>query len=258
MTVLPEIDPKRAPIVYRAKRQDVDVVLKIVLMLATDYTHRMIRTFYWLWCLHKASVEKNVRIHFPLCLEGPGHMHLGNDCLVRRGVAIACAAGSEIRLTSKCTLSEGVVLQTGQDAKAIFGAECQVGTRAILQINGEWDIGAGSTISSYCVISAREAGMGGKLIIGKGSVIGDNTLMDVTGDLTIGDQVAIGPYSIIYTHDHTYQHEGPVAWKGGIKLAKVIIEDGAWGHCRRKICNCSRFRRYQECSARERRWWSSC
>jgi acetyltransferase-like isoleucine patch superfamily enzyme len=197
-------------------------------MLATDIAYKIVRTFYWLWCLHKASVGENVRIHFPFCLEGPGHVHLGNDCVVQRGVAIACAAGSEIRLTPKCTLAEGVVLQTGQAAKVIFGEECQVGTRANLQINDEWDIGAGSTISSYCVISAREGGGGGKLVIGKGSFIGDNTVIDVTGDLTIGDQVAIGPYSVIYTHDHTYEHEGPVAWKGGIKRAKVTVEDGAW------------------------------
>ena len=202
--------------------------MKLLLLWLRCALHFQTRKLFWLWRLSQAQLGRDLRLEFPLKAEGKGRLVLGDGCAVRRDVTLACAQSSEIVLEEKCVLGQGATIRTASGAQVKLGAGCEIGPQTTLQTNGKCEIGKKSVIASNCAVFSRESGQDGTLTIGAGCHIGDHCLLDLTADLTIGEEVAIGPNCIIYTHDHIYQHEGGVAWKGELKRDAVIILDGAW------------------------------
>ena len=109
-----------------------------------------------------------------------------------------------------------------------FGERVAVHEHCSFAAAGEWRIGDGCQIESYCRIGDREPGQGGKLVVGIRSFIGDYSVLDTTGGLCIGDHVAIGPFSIIYTHDHEAGGKSESSWSGRLMKGAVSIGNGAW------------------------------
>jgi acetyltransferase-like isoleucine patch superfamily enzyme len=202
--------------------------MKAFNILARSCVERMMRKLYTLWLLNRASIGRNVRIHFPIQMQGRGRTFFGDGMTVHRNVTIACAAGSELQFGKKCLIAEAAFICSGLAGKIIFEDDCSIGPFVQLISNSRCNIGEGTHIASYCSIFAREKGLHGTLKVGRRSHIGDNTLVDLSGSVIIGNDVAVGPYSIVYTHDHDHRNSTPVAWAGGVICRPVEIGDGAW------------------------------
>jgi len=173
-------------------------------------------------------VGKGGTVQIPLRCEGKGKFVTGNHFILKRNVLLGIGKGS--RFTTKDNLKIGanatVEFAYGSDLTA--GDNLTIDRNAQIIVNGNWIWGNRVNISPGVQILSREEGHFGNLMIGNESEIGDNTILDVSSNIEIGNQVSIGPNSVLYTHNHLYQDISLAAWKGGVKTAPIIIEDGAW------------------------------
>lgn len=189
---------------------------------------RFARFLYWNLRLAQANLGPGVKIEFPVIVEGNGRLTLGACVELMKQATIGLSPGSHINIGAGSRIHPKANLHAGKDTTIKLGEKCSILTHAVVRNGKGVEMGAGSSISSYCNIFPREPGYDGKLIIGKGSNIGDNTIIDTSDDVIIGDMVALGPYDIVYTHDHDYRSDSFAAWKGGVHTGKVVVEDGAW------------------------------
>ncbi len=198
------------------------------MLRAKDALARLARRQYWLYRLSRSSIGRNVRIRFPLRVEGRGRLALGDGTVVEANVTLGCGQGSGVHFAGGCRLGEGMSLRAAPGVKASFGAGCVVGPHSMLEVQADWRIGANTIIDNYCSILAREPGPAGSLIVEEGGRIAYQSIIDLSDAVTLGANVALGPHTIIYTHDHDYQHGGPVAWHGKVVRKPVVIGEGAW------------------------------
>lgn len=190
--------------------------------------NRFARFFYWNLRLAQASLGKDVRLHFPVIIEGSGRLIVGPGAELMKRAALGLSAGAQVIIGKGSRIHTEANIHAGKDTIIRLGEKCSVLTHAILRNGKGVEIGNGSSVSSYCNIFPREPGYDGRFLMGEGSNIGDNTIIDTSDDVIIGNQVALGPFDIVYTHDHNYHSDTFAAWKGGVHTGKVVIEDGAW------------------------------
>lgn len=203
-------------------------LIKIKLLWLRYLGHRLSRFVYWNLRLAQAGLGRNVRIDFPVIVEGSGRLTVGEGAALMKRCTIGLSAGSQIMIGPGSRIHPEANIHAGKDTTIRIGEKCSVLTHAVVRNGKGVEMADGSSVSSYCSIFPREPGYDGKLVIGKGSNIGDNTIIDTSDDVIIGEQVALGPYDIVYTHDHDYRADSVAAWKGGVHTGKVIVEDGAW------------------------------
>lgn len=186
------------------------------------------RSLYWYYRLSRAEIGRGVTLGFPLCVEGRGHLVLGDRCTVRREANLGTGAGARLELAPNSIVDSRVTIRVGA------GQSFQVGSRSFIEegsrfyVNGTWVVGSDCAIASHCAIFAREAGQSACLRIGDGTHIGDYTLIDVCDDVILGPEVALGPFCILYTHDHDHTRAAGAVWKGPLKKAPITIGHGAW------------------------------
>jgi len=204
------------------------MIQRVLALWAKDVISRLVRRQYWIYRLSRSSIGRNVRIHFPLRVEGRGQLVLGDGTAVGADVMIGCGERSEVHFAERCRLGEGMSLRAAPGIKVTFGAGCTVGPCTSLEAQADWRVGANTVIDNYCSILAREPGPAGSLFAGEGCRIACHSIIDLSDTVTFGTDVAIGPHAIIYTHDHGYEHSGLAAWHGKVMRRPVEIGDGAW------------------------------
>ncbi len=200
------------------------IALKYILYLLT----RLSRNLYWLLRLSQSSIGKNVSINFPVIIEGYGKLIIGNSVLIKKRASFGISKGGKVIINNNAQIYENVNIHAGKDVTITIGEQCSILKESTLRNGNNVTLENFSSISSYCNIFPREPGFDGCFILGEKSNVGDYTTIDTSSDVIIGKEVAIGPSSIIYTHDHDYKSDTFAAWKGGVKLGKVTIEDGSW------------------------------
>ncbi|HNW74005.1 MAG TPA: DapH/DapD/GlmU-related protein [Bacteroidales bacterium] len=203
-------------------------LIKIKLMYLSYVAKRFSRFIYWNLRLAQSDLGKNVRIHFPVILEGSGRLTVGPGAELMKRCSIGLSPGSRIILGASTRIHPEANIHAGKETTILLGEKCAILSHAIVRNGKGVEMGNNSSVSSYCNIFPREPGYDGRLVIGKGSNIGDNTIIDTSDDVIIGEQVALGPHDIVYTHDHDYRSDSFAAWKGGVHTGKVVVEDGAW------------------------------
>ena len=188
----------------------------------------MIRNLYWLYRLSRIGNIHQVRIFFPVIVEGRGKISFGAGSVLNSHANLGCATGSHLSFGRNCGLGNRVFIRIGGEARIHFGDQVKIENDTVIYSNNHWEIASDVSISSHCHIHAREPGMNGILKMGTGSYIGNHSIVDLTDDIQIGSQVAIGPNCVLYTHDHDYRNSPGIPWKGTLLKSPVIIEDGAW------------------------------
>ena len=201
---------------------------RVLMLRLKDALARLARRQYWLYRLSRSSIGRNVRIRFPLRVEGRGRLSFGDGTLVEANVMLGCGVGSEVQFAERCRLGEGMSLRASPMTKVLFGPGCAVGPHSTLEANADWCMGPDSVIEDHCSVFAREPGPAGLLIIGEGSCVSYHSIIDLADTVTLGKHVALGPHTIIYTHDHEHENDSPVAWHGSPVRKPVEIGDGAW------------------------------
>lgn len=204
-------------------------LLFIIFYLFLNVINRITRHLYWLYRLWKCNIGKEVKIVYPIKVEGSGKFIFGDNVKISRKVDLGAGAKSIITFGKNTIIQEGFYLRANKGVSITFGANCNLGPGVKIYTNSNWCVGEGVTISSNCALHAREPGLNGVFIIGDHSYIGDNTIIDLTDKVEIGNDIAIGPNCTLYTHDHDYKNtkEKP-AWQGQLKTSPIKIEDGAW------------------------------
>ncbi|MES2431361.1 MAG: DapH/DapD/GlmU-related protein [Bacteroidota bacterium] len=170
----------------------------------------------------------NIKIDFPVKVEGKGKITIGNNVTLRKNVELGIANSATLNINDDTTIDKNVVIKIGSDSSLNIGKRSiiEMGTR--LFINNKWEWGNDVMIATNCNFFSREQGYFGKLTLGNGTHIGDNTIIDISDNILIGNEVAIGPNCVLYAHDHVYDVHDKAAWMGGIKTGPITIGDGAW------------------------------
>lgn len=203
-------------------------IIRIKILYFKYLGSRFARFIYWNLRLAQSGLGKNVRIDFPVIVEGNGQLVVGDGVSLMKRCTLGLSQGSKISLGEGSRIHPEANIHAGKDTEIRIGKKCSVLTHAVVRNGKGVEMADGSSVSSYCNIFPREPGYDGRFILGRGSNIGDNTIIDTSDDVIIGEEVALGPFDIVYTHDHNYHSDTFAAWKGGVHTGKVIIHDGAW------------------------------
>ncbi len=202
-------------------------MIKVLFWWLKNIFRSFVRRTYWLYRLSRAKLGKNVKLNFPIRVEGKGKLVIGDGCQI--GKNIYFGVGGQIILGKNCRIDNDVQIIAGKGAKIIFGDNCWIMQGTVIRSReNSFEFGDNVIISTYVQIFSREEGLEGSLKVGSGTHINDYAMLDVTGDLTIGEKVAFGQYSVVFTHDHIYSDRTKPAWQGGVKAGKVEIKNWAW------------------------------
>ena len=175
--------------------------------------------------LLKLKKGKGLRIDFPLYIKGKGKIILGNNCRLGKKTIINCEG--KVIIENGAHIHHDSIIYLGKESCLKIGDNFNLEPTSILKVNkSSWIIGNNVSISSNCLIYAREKSSEGKLVIGNSSNISNNTIIDVCGDVNIGNNVAIANDCCIFTHNHCAEAES--SWQGEVLVDSVLIEDGAW------------------------------
>jgi acetyltransferase-like isoleucine patch superfamily enzyme len=203
-------------------------ILQLLRFLFVDLAWQVGRSAVSIFRLSRKSISAGVSIQFPVTVSGSGAISLGEQTVVGRNVRFACGQESELRFGRNCYLGEGSTFNVAARQRMTFGEGVGILEHCSFAAAGEWRVGDGTHIGSYCRIGDREPGRAGKLEVGSRTFIGDFSVLDTTGGLHVGDNVAIGPLSIIYTHDHEPDTKTESSWSGRLTTGAVTIGNGAW------------------------------
>lgn len=203
-------------------------LIKLIYQFLKNTISGFVRFLYWNLRLSQARLGKDIKINFPVIVEGSGILIIGDHCEIEKQSIFGLSAKAVISIGKKTKIHKKVNIHAGKNTKISLGEGCSVLSNSIIRNGNEVKLGDKSSIATYCQIFPREEGHDGKLFIGEASNIGDYSIIDTTDDVFIGNQVAFGPHVIVYTHDHDYKSDAFAAWKGGLIKKKVIVEDGAW------------------------------
>ena len=178
--------------------------------------------------LLSANITPPIRIDLPFNIRGEGkNINIGQNSRIGKNSFLNCKGPIYTKQTAHFHIN--TIVYVGISALINIGKNFNLGANSIIRTNNnKWTFGDNISISTNCAFFAREKGHEGILEIGNNSNISDNTIIDTCDDVIIGDNVAIGNNCTIFTHNHVYTDKTKPAWKGGIKLGKVIINDGAW------------------------------
>ncbi|MDY0102504.1 MAG: DapH/DapD/GlmU-related protein [Lentimicrobium sp.] len=190
--------------------------------------YRIQRLLYWRIRLAQSKIGKNVKMHFPIIVEGQGYLEIGESSEIRKRASFGISKGGQVVIGKNTFIHENTNIHAGYDALISIGDQCSILRESVLRNGKKVLMGNKSSISSFCNIFPREPGFDGSFLLGESSNVGDYTTIDTSDDVIIGKEVAVGPFNIIYTHDHDYKSESFAAWKGGVKKGRVVIEDGSW------------------------------
>lgn len=203
-------------------------MIRLFFLLLKNKVSSFLRRFYWLYNLSKSDLGKDIKIEFPIILEGKGRFEIGDKSLLGKKAKFGIAKKCFLKLGDSCNIeSESTIILAG-NSSLITGSAFKLGARSRMYVKNTWHIGNNVKIATNTAIFSREPDFCGKLSIGNDTNIGDNTIIDVVDDIIIGHNVAIGPNCTIYTHDHIYTDKSLPAWKGGVVSKSIYIEDGAW------------------------------
>lgn len=203
-------------------------LISLTLKYPKYYFARLGRFLYWNMRLAQASLGSNLKISFPIIVEGHGYLKIGDSAEIMKNVYFGISAGGKIEIGKLTRIHEKANIHAGKNALILIGEHCSILRESVLRNGKMAKMGNESSISTFCNIFPREPGFDGNFVLGEKSNIGDYSTIDTSDDVIIGNEVALGPYNIIYTHDHDYKSDTFAAWKGGVKTGKVTIEDGAW------------------------------
>lgn len=202
-------------------------MLKVVHYLIKDWTYQIFRNLVWILNLSRAKIGRNLKLRFPIVVEGKGKINFDNNTFLDKSI-FRISEGSRLLVKEKCRFNKETELIVTNKSTLTIERNVSIGRNTRIYASNNFTLSDNVDIQSYCSFFSREKGMFGKLSIGEKSNIGDYTIFDVSNDIKIGHEVAIGPNCTIYTHDHLYKDKNLPAWKGGIISEPVIIEDGAW------------------------------
>lgn len=177
--------------------------------------------------LCRAKLGSNLRIDFPMDMRGDGQVQMGANCRIGRRAFLSCFGTLNIGSDSHVHKNSIIAVEKGAALSAGDGFQFEADSIIRVKQN-DWKIGKNVTIASGCTLFAREKTVEGTLEIGSGSNLSNGCVIDLCGDVTIGDNVAIAHNSSIFTHDHNYSDKNVAAWKGGVVVEPVVIEEGAW------------------------------
>lgn len=200
------------------------IILKIILFICS----KTLRHFYWIYNLARINGIRNVKVNFPAIIEGKGKITLANKSVLSSYSKILISKNCQLISCKGFFLASNAEICVSKDGLLSIGKNFLMGNNSRIFVTNNWHIGDIVKIATNCAIFSRESGFNGQLIIGDGTHIGDNTIIDVCDNVTIGQEVAIGPNCVIYSHDHDYTKADTPAWKGGVIVKPVVIEDGAW------------------------------
>ncbi len=203
-------------------------MLQVSFKLFAYLFNRCIRHIYWLYQLSRIKGISNIKLHFPIIVEGRGFIKIGSNSVISKWVKLRLADKTKLSMGENCYLADNTDITIANSGVLKTGDNVHVGFNTRLYINNVWSFGHDVKTASNCAIFSRERGHYGKLTIGNGTHIGDNTIIDVSDDIHIGSEVAIGPKCVIYTHDHDYTNKDEAAWKGGVIKGQITIEESAW------------------------------
>lgn len=203
-------------------------ILKITLISLKVFSEKILRSLYWKYRLARADMGQNVRITFPVRIEGKGKLIIGDNVVIEKQVSLGIFEGGRITLSRGAWLKEGVNLHAGSMGNLILEPGARVLANSTLRNGSSMVLKNNSSVSSYCMIFPREEGYDGAFILGENSNIGDFTTIDTCDEVNIGKHVALGPNCILYTHDHDYESGEVAAWKGKVRTGKIVIKEGAW------------------------------
>jgi acetyltransferase-like isoleucine patch superfamily enzyme len=185
------------------------------------------RQVYSIGRLGQATFGSNLRIDFPIDMRGDGDFRLGSNCRIGRRVFLSCYG--KVSIGSDSHIHKNSILSVEKEAVFTAGDNFELEPNCVIRVkHNHWNIGKKISIASGCAIFAREKAAEGRLTIGDDSNLSNGCIIDLCGDVTIGNTVAIAHNCSIFTHDHVYTDKSVAAWKGGVIVKPVIIEDGAW------------------------------
>lgn len=208
--------------------------IKIIIQLIISSFKTVAKLFYSLLNLSRINSNSKLRIDFPLNVRGGGVMAIGNNFRLGKNCFLRFAG--KVNMGHDCHIHQNALFLIEKDAIINISDNFQLEPYSIVSNkNSNWKIGKNVSISSNCQLYARENGMEGVLIIGDNSNISNNSILDIAGDIKIGNNVAIANNCFIFTHNHDYRDKNLPAWKGGLFIEAVQIDDGAWIGANTKI-----------------------
>ncbi|WP_228850345.1 acyltransferase [Aegicerativicinus sediminis] len=200
----------------------------IIFKFIKYYLRLLTRNLYWLYNCARIKGVSQLKFEFPLIIEGKGRINIGQNSKLSKLVNLGPGEGANISFGKNSKLQPKALIKVMKNCSFTAGIECLIGENSRLYVQSNWRFGDRVEIQTNCSLAAREPNYFGKLLIGDNTHIGDFTIIDLVDDIVIGNDVAIGPNCTLYTHDHDYSNKQLPAWKGGIKSAPIIIENGAW------------------------------
>lgn len=203
-------------------------ILSIARLVISDTASRIIRFLAWNYRMFSVDAGKGISVAYPLHVEGPGTLTIGQDSQIKSKVRIGIMKEARVALHQQVTLHPRADLHAGAGSTITLENNTSILANSILRNGKKATLKTGSSIASGCQVFPREDGFDGEFFLGKGSNIGDHSLIDTCDDVIIKDFVALGPYCILYTHDHDYKSSSIAAWKGSVKTGPIILEKGCW------------------------------
>ncbi|MEM9681024.1 MAG: acyltransferase, partial [Bacteroidota bacterium] len=203
------------------------VLIQVIIKIVGCFLKGFVRHVYWIYRLSRIKFGKNFKIKYPIVVEGPGSIKVGNNVAFHTKLNIGCAYDTRFEVGDNSSIGQSSVIRVGKGSLSV-GERCLIEHNVRMYVRNHWEIDENSAISSYCEIYSREKGQEGTFKLGSNSSIGNNSILDITDDIIIGNNVAIGPNSVLYTHDHDYLGNKEIPWKGPLKKGKIKIEDGSW------------------------------
>lgn len=201
--------------------------MKVIIELVKTIIEGIGKLSFTFYLLLKCKFTGKAKIRFPLNLRGHGKNKFGNNLTISRGFFLNNTG--ELNTGANTFLGSNAILVIKEGSSLTIGDNCSINSNCRITINeSNWVWGNDISVSPNCLIFPREKGYKGTLRIGSTVSISDNVIIDMCDDVTIGNGVALGNNVTIFTHNHIYTDKSLPAWKGGIKLGKVTIEDGAW------------------------------
>ncbi|WP_282041196.1 acyltransferase [Winogradskyella flava] len=203
-------------------------MIRLLFFAVKNIFYNFYKRLYWFFRLTKSDLGSQLKIHFPIKVEGSGKLKIDSYGYLGKNSKFILGDNSEMVVGNKSFFEDSVTFILDKNCKLTVGDGFKIGAESRLFIKNDWKFGNNVKIETYTSIFARESESCGRLHIGDGSNIGDYTIIDTVNDVIIGNDVAIGPNCTLYTHDHKYDDKSLPSWKGGLVSKPIKIADGAW------------------------------
>lgn len=177
--------------------------------------------------LGRSNLGKGARIDFPVTVRGNGRIRIGDKFLLQKRAYLNCEG--ELTIGNRGIIGPEAMIIIEKNGSLAIGNHFTMEKHCIIRTSKKWTIGDSVYISNGTSVFSRERGTEGEFFVGQGSHIANGCVIDISGNLSIGNNVALGSNCTIYTHNHKYDDNSAVAaWKAGIIIKDVVIDDGAW------------------------------